>query len=149
MVNKDQLRKTIGTRLRKIRSSLSFAQEKMAKHLGTGRPNYTRIEIGDTFPNHFMMHKLATMFDVSLDWLVCGKGPMLFSKKKSNLGKRGDKNSTLLAALEYPGNPDVEELLEFMEQIPLLHHEIMELFFRFKIVNKELIETVKNKQNME
>ena len=149
MVNKIQLRKAIAGRLRKIRDSLSFAQEKMARHLGTGRSNYTRIEIGDTFPNHFMMQKLANLFDISLDWLVCGKGPMLFTKKNMPMGKRGERNSRELSLLENPGDPEVEELLEYMEHIPLLHHEIMELFFRFKVVNKALIEAANQQRNLE
>jgi transcriptional regulator with XRE-family HTH domain len=151
MVNKIQLRKIVGGRLRKIRDSRSLSQEKMARHLGTGRPNYSRIEIGDTFPNHFIMHRLAYMFDISLDWLVCGKGPMLYLKKRMKSERQWAGNSQGPDSSEYLENPDLEmeELLGYMEQIPLLHHEIMEVFFKFKIVNKELIEAANKQRDLE
>ena len=36
---------------------------------------------------------------------------------------------------------DVKELLEHMEHIPLLRHEVLAFFYRFKEEYKEMVET--------
>jgi chromosome segregation ATPase len=35
--------------------------------------------------------------------------------------------------------PDVQELIDTMQQVPLLHHEILAYYYRFKTENKQLI----------
>lgn len=143
MNRKKELRKAIGLRLKGIRKELSFTQEVMAKILGTGRPNYTRIEIGDTFLNHFILHRLATKFNVSMDWLICGRGSMFIQKiEDGDVEKKGDMESRCQAQLEKPKNPDIVELLEYMEHIPFLYHDVMEFFYKFKIKHKEIIEAI-------
>lgn len=131
MIKKSELKKTIGLRLKEIRKALSFTQEAMARTLKTGRPNYTRIEIGDTFLNHYFLYKLSSEFNISIDWLICGIGSM-FIDSKNNSNPEGKNGHTM--------DPETEELVEHMEQIPLLHHEVMELFYKFKFENKEIIE---------
>jgi transcriptional regulator with XRE-family HTH domain len=143
MNRKKELRKTIGLRLKEIRTTLSFTQEVMARILGTGRPNYTRIEIGDTFLNHVILHKLATEFNVSMDWLICGRGPMFIKKREyRDVEKKGDIQSRGPDQLEKPKNPEIAKLLDYMEQIPFLYHDVMEFFYKFKIENKEIIEAM-------
>ncbi|MGD2089758.1 MAG: helix-turn-helix transcriptional regulator [Candidatus Aminicenantes bacterium] len=146
MNSKKDLRKAIGLRLKEIRKSLSFTQEVMARILETGRPNYTRIEIGDTFLNHVILHKLATEFNVSMDWLICGRGSMFIKKREDRDGtKRGNVQYPDQAQLETPKNPEIAELLEYMEQIPFLYHDVMEFFYKFKIKHKEIIESMLNR----
>ena len=143
MNRKKELRKAIGLRLKEIRKALSFTQEVMARNLETGRPNYTRIEIGDTFLNHIILHKLATEFNVSLDWLICGRGSMFIQKREDrDVEKKGDVQSRHQAQSEKPKNMEIAELLEYMEQIPFLYHDVMEFFYKFKIKHKEIIESM-------
>jgi transcriptional regulator with XRE-family HTH domain len=146
MIRKKELRRAIGLRLKEIRKELSFTQEVMARVLGTGRPNYTRIEVGDTFLNHFILHKLATEFKVSLDWLICGRGSMFIPRREEmDVGKKGDIQPRGQEQLEKQNNPEIAELLEYMEQIPFLYHDVMEFFYKFKIKHKEIIESILNR----
>lgn len=143
MNRKKELRKSIGLRLKEIRKALSFTQEVMARILETGRPNYTRIEIGDTFLNHIILHKLAAEFNVSLDWLICGRGSMFIQKgEHRDVEKKGNVQSRHQAQLEKPKNTEIVELLEYMEQIPFLYHDVMEFFHKFKIKHKDIIESM-------
>ena len=146
MNRKKELRKAIGLRLKEIRKALRFTQEVMARILETGRPNYTRIEIGDTFLNHVILHKLAAEFNVSMDWLICGRGSMFIQKREDrDVENKGDVQSRDQAQLEKPKNPEITELLEYMEQIPFLYHDVLEFFYRFKIKHKEIIEAMLNR----
>lgn len=146
MNSKKELRKAIALRLKEIRKALSFTQEVMARILETGRPNYTRIEIGDTFLNHVILHKLATEFNVSMDWLICGRGSMFIQKREDRNGeKKGNAQSREQDQLEKPKNPEITVLLDYMEQIPFLYHDVMEFFYKFKINHKEIIETMLNR----
>ena len=36
---------------------------------------------------------------------------------------------------------EVKELLEHMEHVPLLRHEVLSFFYKFKLENRELVET--------
>ncbi|UCH98034.1 MAG: helix-turn-helix transcriptional regulator, partial [Candidatus Aminicenantes bacterium] len=141
---KSELRKAISLRLKKVRESLSFNQERMAIHFGLSRSSYTRNEKGDTFPNHFALHKLAVTFDISLDWLICAKGPMYFKEKPGEKEKTDTREG---AQVEKSLSPEHRELLEQMEQIPLLHHEIMAFFHRFILENKELVGNAMNRES--
>jgi transcriptional regulator with XRE-family HTH domain len=143
MNSKKELRKVIGLRLKEIRKALSFTQEVMARALATGRPNYTRIEIGDTFLNHVILHKLAAEFHVSMDWLICGRGSMFIQKKEDrDVKKKGSVQPWHQAQLGKTKNPEIAELLDYMEQIPFLYHDVMEFFYKFKIKHKEIIESM-------
>jgi transcriptional regulator with XRE-family HTH domain len=146
MKSKKELRKAIGLRLKELRKVLSFTQEVMARTLKTGRPNYTRIEIGDTFLNHIILHKLAVEFNVSMDWLICGRGSMFIHQREEiDMEKEGDVQPRSQHQSEKPTNPEIAELLEYMEKIPFLYHDVMEFFYKLKIRHKEIIEAMLNK----
>jgi transcriptional regulator with XRE-family HTH domain len=153
------LRKTIGYRLKELRKSISYTQEKMATHFGLKRTSYSKYEIGETAPNYLVLEKLGNDFDTSLDWLICGKGPMIFKEKTAgetaNTQPEAGINQVENDVLPIPCSPRQEqegkslsrehrELVEHMEKIPLLHYEVMGFYHRFKIDNKELVETAVN-----
>lgn len=150
------LRKTIGYRLKELRKSISYTQEKMATYFGLKRTSYSKYETGETSPNYLVLEKLGNDFDVSLDWLICGKGPMIFKEKTTGetanvQPEEGIKQvENEVPPLPRPPRQEQEErafsrehreLVEHMEKIPLLHYEVMGFYHRFKIDNKELVET--------
>ncbi len=142
MSKKMELRNAVGYRLKQVRQSLSYTQDRMAAYFGTSRTSYTKYEIGDIFPNHLIMHKLASDFDVSLDWLICAKGPMFFEQKQAQ-PEEGLQSPAQEPPQERkePLSQDQQQLLTHMEKIPLLNHEIMVYFHRFLLENKELVES--------
>jgi transcriptional regulator with XRE-family HTH domain len=131
-MNKKTLLKEIGNKLENICNSLRSSHSEMSDQLGIGKSTYTRNETGETAPNPLALNKLGNNFDVSLDWLICNKGPMYYKEKKA------EKQT------ELPGKTlqdDLNELLEHMEHIPLLRYEILVLFYKFKEANKEVVES--------
>lgn len=137
---KKELREAVATRLKKVREILGFTQERMVTFFGVQRSTYTRNERGDTFPGYPILLKLATRFDISLDWLVCGKGPMIFKEKAA--ARRGSAVETDIKELL----PEHRELVLAMEKVPVLHHEVLAFFQRFKMENKVLMESLEDSE---
>lgn len=74
---------------------------------------------------------LGNHFDVSLDWLICSKGPMFYQAKDKEARADGIGMEVV--------KEDVKELVEYMERIPLLRYEMLTHFQRFKAENKDLV----------
>ncbi len=100
----------------------------MAAHLGLERASYAKYEIGRALPPHKNLEVLASHFDISLDWLVAGKGPM-FYKGKARAVEETE---------EFTG--EMKELFDHMLRIPLLRHEVLSCFHKFKLEYKDLVE---------
>lgn len=56
--------------IKKLRIKKNLTQENVAHHLGITRPAYTAYEIGKREPDFKTLTKLATLFDVSTDYLL-------------------------------------------------------------------------------
>jgi hypothetical protein len=88
--------------------------------------------------------------DISMDWLLFGKGPMYCrekgkEKELAELGKELELMRVKMSEQEEKAagiklKPELNELLEQMERIPLLYHEMLAYFQRFKLENRELLE---------
>ena len=128
----------------------------MATYFGLKRTSYSKYETGETSPNYLVLEKLGNDFDVSLDWLVCGKGPMIFKEKTTGETANAQPEEEIKQVEdeapqtprpprqeqeEKPFSREHRELVEHMEKIPVLHYEVMGFYHRFKIDNKELVET--------
>lgn len=130
-MNKKRLSGEIGSRIREIRSALKVSQERMANHFGIGRPSYTKYESGENFPSIYALTVLGNNFNVSLDWLLCNKGPVFYKEKQSPDETINIKDPTVMS--------DVKELLKLMDHIPLLRYEILAAFHKFKMEHNELV----------
>ena len=132
MDKKTRLRQAVALRLKKVRHSLDYTQVQMAKFFGIARTTYTRHELGDSFPSYTILKKIGNKFDISLDWLIRGYGPMHYKVKREANATDDGKG----IAEEY------RELLEYMEKVPLCRYEVLAFFQRFKLENKELLEPI-------
>jgi transcriptional regulator with XRE-family HTH domain len=133
---KAELKKEIGERMRKIRKTLGFTQEKMVEFFDIGRANYSRIEKGEVWPGVSILHKLRTKFNVSLDWLIANNGKMFtreHEKKaysdKVNFGEYGE---------------EVKELLRYIVKIPMVKHAILSYFLEYRVKNQDIIQRFLN-----
>jgi len=127
-MDKKSLLREIGNKLRKFREPLRYRSSEMADSIGAERTGYSKYEQGKTPPKLIVLYKLAEKFDVSLDWLIRGKGPMYYKQKETK--EPGAR----------PAQTDeINELLDHMEKIPLLRHEILAFFLKFKDKNKEMV----------
>ncbi|MBD8075416.1 MULTISPECIES: helix-turn-helix domain-containing protein [Bacillus cereus group] len=59
-----------GTRLHALRKERKLRQEDMAKQLGIARTTYAMYEQGNREPDYNTLIKLATFFEVSIDYLL-------------------------------------------------------------------------------
>ncbi|MGI9336283.1 MAG: helix-turn-helix domain-containing protein [Gammaproteobacteria bacterium] len=69
----EQLRRSIGRRLKQLRTALGHTQAEMANTLGIGTPRYSKYEIGRSEAPYEVLMKLARLANVSLDYLVAGR----------------------------------------------------------------------------
>lgn len=74
----------IGTRLLKIRSELGYSQELMAEKLDVSRSSVARWELNtnDVEPSLDTIKRYAEISGRSLDYIVNGKEPNLYSNDK-------------------------------------------------------------------
>jgi len=61
---------TMGNRLRQLRLKRSISQEEVAKHIGITRSAYSHYEINNRQPVYETLLKLASFYDVSLDYII-------------------------------------------------------------------------------
>ncbi|PGW70169.1 transcriptional regulator [Bacillus cereus] len=59
-----------GTRLHTLRKEKKLRQEDMAKQLGIARTTYAMYEQGNREPDYNTLIKLASFFEVSIDYLL-------------------------------------------------------------------------------
>jgi transcriptional regulator with XRE-family HTH domain len=128
----ESLLKEMGNKLRQLRQNLKETRSQMADRLGIWRSTYIRNENGETPISYKTMISLVNRFGVSLDWMVLNKGPMYYKEKEV----KNEQPPNPLDSL----NPDFKELIEHMERIPMLKHEMLLSFCKFKEDRKDLVE---------
>ena len=129
----NELKYTLNSGIRQLRKHLGMSQEEMGRVLGVKRSSYGKIERGESYPSARMLYILAAKYNVSLDYLVCGRGT-LFNETKLTGQKSGAVSPLTLTNEE-------AELLNLMREVPLVQYSVMSFFQRFKIENKALIES--------
>ncbi len=112
----------IGARMRIIRKQLGHSGPEMASVLSIDRTAYYKNESGRNFPGTLTLYRLQKNFDISMDWLIFNKGPMIFKNKKQEEKKPGLLEQT----------PEVKKLLEAMEQDSQLKFEMLSQFYKYQ-----------------
>jgi transcriptional regulator with XRE-family HTH domain len=135
-MDRKTLLRNIGEKLRNIRDSLKLERFQMADRIDAYRTSYYRYEIGETSPQLTSLYRLGHTDNISMDWLILNRGPMHYKDKEISLQATPEppKETVPPIALER----DVKELLVHMEKSPLLRHEILLMFYKFKEEHKEL-----------
>jgi len=140
----DELKSSVGRKIRKIRKSLGFTQEKMVAHFNVGRANYSRIEKGEVSPSLTILHALNQKFNVSLDWLIGNKGSMFIRDHyKKNLKDKVYNDDRTLGQC----NREVTELLTYLEKVPMVKHAVLCYFLEYKLKHQEMIQEYLNKSD--
>ena len=127
-----QLRKEIGTRIRKIRKALGFTQAHMVSFFDIGRANYSRIEKGEIFPTSTTLNTLLREFNVSLNWLIADEGEMFLEKKKT-----GIKNRAFGKYID-----EINDLLFHLEKVPMVRHAVLGFFMEYKMNNQGVLQEI-------
>ena len=140
---KEQLRKEIGMRMRKLRKALGHTQEQMVSYFDIGRANYSRIEKGEIFPGAAILNTLKIEFDVSLDWLIADEGQMFHHSRD---GKKREREEQVDFGT-YSG--EVRELLVYMDKVPMVKHAVLGFFLEYKMKNQDYIEGILHREKNE
>lgn len=122
-----KLVKEISVKIKNVREMLRISPDNMAARMGVTRSSYNKYEYGDAFPSPIGLKILAADFNISLDWLIADKGPIIYKEKTELTTDMADVNS------------DVKSLLADMERIPLLRYEVLTLYHKFILEHKELM----------
>jgi len=131
-MTKEELRKEIGLRMRKLRKKLSYTQDQMVSNFNIGRANYSRIEKGEIFPVATILNTLRKELNVSLDWLISNEGEMFLQERKERTEKVDFGEYT----------EEVRDLLFHLHKIPMVKHAVLGFFIEYKLKNENIIDPI-------
>ena len=97
----------ITDRLIKLRENKQLKQTEVAKLLNIGAVTYNRYEKGEREPDHNMLVRLATFFNVSVDYLLGINDIPNIAEKYSNEKNNSDELNT-----------DEQELIQLYRELP-------------------------------
>ena len=130
----------VGRRFDRIRQYFNYTRAQIAKIMGLSPVTYYRNEKGEQLPTTRSLMSRHTRLGVSLEWFLFERGPMLWQEVEEKL-REEIKLGDLLS-------PELNEMVELMNKIPMPNHSLMLHFQEFKQQHKALIletlETAKN-----
>lgn len=147
--------KDIRSRIIAIRKERNLTRPQMAAELNVGNNNYNKYERGLYLPSLKTLAILTEKFDISIDWLIYNKGAMHFS----TIEKALRENQRLKQALEEASarqdatvraeaqgaeivtDPEIKELIRYLEDNPLFKHQLLIYFHRHKQGGQKTEET--------
>ncbi len=121
-----------GSRLKEIRQRLKMTQEQLGKKLGVNASAVAKYENGFTFPNVKMLNILASQYNVSMDYLVCGRGILFYEDKDT---PDSDRYKDIIS-----GDKEMEELFSLVSSISWVRYAVLSYFQRFKLEHRHLME---------
>jgi len=127
----NSIKSALSNRLMELRQSLHYSTKEMGDCFNTTQLSYRRYEQGKMVPGFLSLYFVAEELGISLDWLVCGKGPVYYKDK--------EKKESLQNLISGTSEEEIKYLLEHMNRIPLLRHEVLACFYKFKADHKELV----------
>jgi transcriptional regulator with XRE-family HTH domain len=133
--------------------------KEMAARLGITFSGYYKNEHAETLPSVSSLKRLSDDFHISMDWLFFNKGPMHYEEKtkkemeleqevnkltaelnqeRKNLHTECKKRDLELMKLQekttfIDSRPEMLELLEYIEKVPIFYHKLMVFFQEYKM----------------
>lgn len=77
------MQNTVGSRFKKIRKILNLSQEELAKNLNITKQAISNIENSKSMPSIVSMSKLATKYNINLNYLIADSGEIYISKDEN------------------------------------------------------------------
>lgn len=65
-------KKSIGERLKSLRSAKGLSQIEISEALGLSRSHYSQVELGKQFPTYAVLFRIAEFYDKSYEWILHG-----------------------------------------------------------------------------
>lgn len=123
----------VGSRLKQVRKQLDLSPGRMATLLGINTISYFKNEGGTNIPGMISLHRLHNEFKVSMDWLLFNHGDMFLpdpTEVAAEKEKAAAEKEKAAAHDNIP--PEIKELLAHMDDDPLLRHELLVQFCKYK-----------------
>jgi len=137
-MQRKELMGKVAEKLKKIRHTHKYDINTMAPKLGVTTNTYRRNEKNISLPDAFSLYYLNKTLNISLDWLICDKGPIYFTEIKPGKEeeikvekKEPPKPYTLPPVLQELED-DLKELFDTMQQSPQLRYKVLTVFHEFK-----------------
>lgn len=108
----EEIRRKIGKRIKHVRIELSLKQTDLSNQLNCHRSNITHMEKGKNPPSADLLYLLNTVYKISTDWILSGKGSMFVT--------------------DVVHEEDVQQMLKHMSESEILKHEMLSHFFSEK-----------------
>jgi len=124
----------LGNRLKDARSQLKMIQKDFAEKLGVSASFLSELEKGKTTPGIFVLIRLSQVFNISMDYLICGEGKPL----KQKPGK-----STHISLEIDPNHPDKEKIIDlfkYLNESSIVRYSVLLHFMDLMHKQKDLIE---------
>jgi len=128
---KDELLKGIGHRLQLIREKLRYLQKDFAKALDISNASLSEMESGNAKLRFELIYNLTRSFNVNINYLLHGKGPMFLPEGIFNM-EEVEIGEDSLAFLQ--------EFLKYFNQSSLIRTSVMNHFRTYMLNNRALIE---------
>lgn len=94
----------LGARLKAVRKRLGLSQIDIAEKMGITQHSFSNYENSKRFPDSRFLHNLREFYEVNLNWLISGDGPifMKYDKEKSKeIAELSAKLEDLLKEMTY------------------------------------------------
>jgi len=112
----------LGQRMLEFRKSLGYSQKVVAEKTGIGRSFISHIEAGSQRPSFEVINKLLNSFNISIDWLLTGRGQMLLIEENNILNKLQKQHIEMFTELNKLPNEKQIVATKLLQQILELMH---------------------------
>ena len=107
----------IGVRIKILRESLGLSQKDISEKAEINRVYMNRIESGKYNPSFNAIYNILTKFNVSIDWLLTGKGQMFLIDEDNAINKLKDYHLQFLDKLVSMPEEKQERLINAFNEI--------------------------------
>ena len=122
----------IGLRLKDIRQKLKMTQQQLGDKLGINGSAVGKYENGISFPTGKMLDLLASQYNVSMDYLLCGRGTLFYDDEDTPDWSRSGNM--------VEGDKELEELFSLVTSMSWVRHAVVGYFQRFRLEHRHLID---------
>ncbi len=140
----------IGERIRQVRLAAGLDRRQMSRRLDIEHTSYNKYETGIRAPGPRVLSLLAADFDVSIDWLLYGKGVMYFGDRvlRAQMERSVEEGESRCLELErrveelsvdtVPGiTSEVCDMVRRMLDNPALYHHLMYHYQTYRTDNPQ------------
>lgn len=106
---------TLNERVRLLRNNLAISQQEFSHAIGTTPTTLSRIEQGHAIPRKSTIQNICKAYNISIEWLLHGKGEMLLPGRTINPEQVNWKDEAYSALKNH--NEDLKKEIEWLRSI--------------------------------